>query len=126
MSVVSGVRTRYTGAGGCCVRTEASERCCRRLCVLALHGEHQLVPVRRQRLLEVALAEVRRAEVAVRPTLAGDVSQGLGHAQVLLHVTDGLQRETQRKRHRYRTTSLRELLTVKVGTYVSLPASEIR
>ena len=52
--------------------------------------------MRRQRLLEVALAEVRRAEVAVRATLAGNVPERLGHAQVLLHVADGLRAQRER------------------------------
>lgn len=42
-------------------------------------------------LLEAAVAEVCWAEVAMCSTLARDVSQRLGHCQVLLHVADGLQ-----------------------------------
>ena len=51
--------------------------------ILALHGEDELVAVRGQGLLVVALAEVGRPEVAVSAALPGQVRELLGHHEVL-------------------------------------------
>lgn len=59
--------------------------------VFALHGQDELVAMGGEGLLVVALTEVGAAQVTVRPALASDVPQGLGHGQVLLHVGHRLQ-----------------------------------